>query len=92
MKIAPVVLAMAGHPTLTPVVVHSGQHAGMVRQALRPFGLDPDVELTFDRRTGSQAELVVRRSRVPVRGSPSSSLKRSPSSRAQTGPAPPTTR
>jgi UDP-N-acetylglucosamine 2-epimerase (non-hydrolysing) len=30
----------------------------MVHQALRPFGLRPDVELSLERRTGSQAELV----------------------------------
>jgi UDP-N-acetylglucosamine 2-epimerase (non-hydrolysing) len=57
-KIAPVAMALANHPSLFPVIVHSGQHAAMVHQALRPFGLYPDVELAVDRRTGSQAELV----------------------------------
>jgi UDP-N-acetylglucosamine 2-epimerase (non-hydrolysing) len=57
-KIAPVALTMGSHPALFPVIVHSGQHPEMVHQALRPFGLRPDVELTADRRTGSQAELV----------------------------------
>jgi len=57
-KIAPVAMAMADCAALCPVIVNSGQHAGMVQQALRPFGLRPDVELAFDRRTGSQAELV----------------------------------
>jgi len=57
-KIAPVVMALTGHPALRPVIVHSGQHPAMVHQALRPFGLRPDFEITVDRRTGSQAELV----------------------------------
>lgn len=57
-KIAPVAMTMAGHPSLFPVIVHSGQHPEMVHQALRPFGLSPDVELAVDRLTGSQAELV----------------------------------
>ena len=54
---APVALAMAEHAELHPVIVHSGQHRTMVRQALTPFGLAPDVELVVDRPTGSQAEL-----------------------------------
>jgi UDP-N-acetylglucosamine 2-epimerase (non-hydrolysing) len=57
-KIAPVAMALTDHPVLRPVIVHSGQHPTMVHQALRPFGLRPDVELTVDRRTGGQAELV----------------------------------
>lgn len=57
-KVAPVAMALANHPSLFPVIVHSGQHPAMVHQALRPFGLRPDVELAVDRRTGSQAELV----------------------------------
>lgn len=54
---APVALAMAEHAELRPVIVHSGQHRTMVRQALAPFGLAPDVELVVDRPTGGQAEL-----------------------------------
>jgi UDP-N-acetylglucosamine 2-epimerase (non-hydrolysing) len=57
-KIAPVAMAMAAHPALRPVIVNSGQHVTMVQQALRPFGLRPDIELAVNRRTGSQAELV----------------------------------
>jgi UDP-N-acetylglucosamine 2-epimerase (non-hydrolysing) len=56
-KIAPVALALAGHDRLRPVIVHTGQHQGMVGQALEPFGLAPDVELIVERRTGGQAEL-----------------------------------
>jgi UDP-N-acetylglucosamine 2-epimerase (non-hydrolysing) len=55
--VAPVALAMAEHAELNPVIVHSGQHRMMVRQALEPFGLAPDIELVVDRPTGSQAEL-----------------------------------
>ncbi|MFI9812333.1 non-hydrolyzing UDP-N-acetylglucosamine 2-epimerase [Saccharothrix variisporea] len=57
-KIAPVVLALADHPVLRPVVVHSGQHVGMVEQALEAFDLKADVVLQVPRVTGSQAELL----------------------------------
>ncbi|WP_447005988.1 non-hydrolyzing UDP-N-acetylglucosamine 2-epimerase [Saccharothrix isguenensis] len=59
-KIAPVALALADHPVLRPVIIHSGQHAGMVEQALRAFGLVVNVELDVPRLSGSQAELVAR--------------------------------
>ncbi|MCE6993386.1 UDP-N-acetylglucosamine 2-epimerase (non-hydrolyzing) [Saccharothrix sp. S26] len=59
-KIAPVALALGDHPVLRPVIVHSGQHNGMVEQALRSFGLLADVELDVPRVTGSQAELLAR--------------------------------
>jgi UDP-N-acetylglucosamine 2-epimerase (non-hydrolysing) len=56
-KVAPVAvrLAAAGH---RPLVVHSGQHVGMVEQALAPFGLWPDERLSVDRGAGGQAGLV----------------------------------
>ncbi len=58
-KLAPLALALADHPVLRPVVVHSGQHPGMVEQALEPFGLTADVWLDVPPRvTGGQAELV----------------------------------
>ncbi|RJQ76412.1 UDP-N-acetylglucosamine 2-epimerase (non-hydrolyzing) [Pseudonocardiaceae bacterium YIM PH 21723] len=57
-KAAPVALAMAEHPVLRPILVHSGQHPVMVDQALEPFGLKADIELGVERHTGSQAELV----------------------------------
>ncbi len=58
-KLAPLALALAAHPVLRPVLVHSGQHAGMVEQALEPFGLTADVWLDVPPRiTGGQAELV----------------------------------
>ncbi|NIH83297.1 non-hydrolyzing UDP-N-acetylglucosamine 2-epimerase [Amycolatopsis granulosa] len=58
-KLAPLALALPGHPVLRPVIVHSGQHDGMVEQALAPFGLLVDDRLpTPVRRNGGQAELV----------------------------------
>ncbi|MEV6832566.1 UDP-N-acetylglucosamine 2-epimerase (non-hydrolyzing) [Amycolatopsis sp. NPDC051102] len=58
-KLAPLALALAAHPVLRPVLVHSGQHPGMVEQALEPFGLTADVWLDVPPRvTGGQAELV----------------------------------
>ncbi|TQM80786.1 UDP-N-acetylglucosamine 2-epimerase [Saccharothrix saharensis] len=59
-KIAPVALALGDHPVLRPVIVHSGQHNGMVEQALRSFGLHAHVELDVARATGGQAELLAR--------------------------------
>jgi len=56
-KAAPVALCLAEHPRLSPAIVHSGQHATMVEQALAPFGLQPDESLTYQRETGGQAEL-----------------------------------
>ncbi|HEY0450654.1 non-hydrolyzing UDP-N-acetylglucosamine 2-epimerase [Actinophytocola sp.] len=56
-KAAPVALALAEQPGLRPVLVHSGQHAAMVEQALAPFGLAPDERLALTRTTGGQAEL-----------------------------------
>ncbi|GHE77125.1 UDP-N-acetyl glucosamine 2-epimerase [Amycolatopsis deserti] len=58
-KLAPLALALTGHPALRPVIVHSGQHDAMVEQALAPFGLLVDERLPLPaRRTGTQAELV----------------------------------
>ncbi|WP_297544332.1 non-hydrolyzing UDP-N-acetylglucosamine 2-epimerase [Amycolatopsis sp.] len=58
-KLAPLALALENHPRLRPLIVHSGQHAGMVEQALVPFGLTVDVWLdTPPREAGTQAELV----------------------------------
>jgi UDP-N-acetylglucosamine 2-epimerase (non-hydrolysing) len=58
-KLAALALALREHPILRPVMVHSGQHAGMVEQALTPFGLTVDAWLDIPPRTsGTQAELV----------------------------------
>ncbi|GAA2493424.1 non-hydrolyzing UDP-N-acetylglucosamine 2-epimerase [Winogradskya humida] len=57
-KLAPVVLAMREAGLLAPVLVASGQHPTMVSQALVAFGLEPDVTLTVERGTGTQAELL----------------------------------
>ncbi|MGM1064126.1 non-hydrolyzing UDP-N-acetylglucosamine 2-epimerase [Saccharothrix sp. Mg75] len=56
-KIAPVALALADHPVLRPVLVHGGQQPALVEQALRSFGLRPDVELDVPRTAGGQADL-----------------------------------
>ncbi len=56
-KAAPVALCLAEHPHLRPSIIHSGQHAVMVEQALAPFGLRPDESLSFARATGGQPEL-----------------------------------
>ncbi|MFI9006728.1 non-hydrolyzing UDP-N-acetylglucosamine 2-epimerase [Actinosynnema sp. NPDC053489] len=57
-KIAPVALALGDHPVLRSVIIHGGQHHGVVEQALRSFGLLPDVLLDVPRATGGQAELL----------------------------------
>jgi UDP-N-acetylglucosamine 2-epimerase (non-hydrolysing) len=58
-KLAPLALALARHPLLHTLIVHSGQHDGMVEQALDAFGLGVDAWLdTPPRRTGTQSELV----------------------------------
>ncbi len=44
-KLAPVVEAMKGHPTIEPVLISTGQHREMVKSALDWFGLVPDHDL-----------------------------------------------
>jgi UDP-N-acetylglucosamine 2-epimerase (non-hydrolysing) len=56
-KVAPVAARLAG-AGLRPSIIHSGQHCGMVEQALTPFGLRPDEWLRVNRGAGGQAELV----------------------------------
>jgi UDP-N-acetylglucosamine 2-epimerase (non-hydrolysing) len=58
LKAAPVAKALSGHPLLRPMIVHSGQHVGMVEQALSAFDLRPDAYVPLRREIGSQAELV----------------------------------
>lgn len=57
-KAAPLAIALAADPDLTPVIVHSGQHERMVDQALEPFGLTPSERLPVRRAGGGQAELM----------------------------------
>ncbi|MGW4490206.1 non-hydrolyzing UDP-N-acetylglucosamine 2-epimerase [Amycolatopsis sp. NPDC004368] len=58
-KLAPLVVALEGRPGVRPVLVHSGQHQGMVEQALEPFDLTVDAWLDVPARvSGTQAELV----------------------------------
>lgn len=57
-KMAPLHLALRAAGLVRPVMVATGQHTAMVRDALDAFGLVPDVTITLDRRTGEQVELV----------------------------------
>lgn len=58
-KLAPLALALGRGRGLHPLLVHSGQHQGMVEQALAPFGLGVDAWLDVPPRVaGTQAELV----------------------------------
>ncbi|SDP84310.1 UDP-N-Acetylglucosamine 2-epimerase [Actinopolyspora xinjiangensis] len=57
-KLAPVARACRENARTRPVLIASGQHAGMVSQALRAFELEPDVDLAVRRGTGSQPELL----------------------------------
>ena len=44
-KLAPLILALAGHPTLSVVVVNSGQHREAVARTYASFGIRCDIEL-----------------------------------------------
>ncbi|MFD8496106.1 non-hydrolyzing UDP-N-acetylglucosamine 2-epimerase [Amycolatopsis sp. NPDC059657] len=58
-KLAPVARALGDHPVLRSLLIHSGQHEGMVEQALVPFGVAIDAWLDLPpRASGGQAELV----------------------------------
>jgi UDP-N-acetylglucosamine 2-epimerase (non-hydrolysing) len=57
-KLAPVALAMRAAGRVSPVLVASGQHPTMVKQALAAFDLEADVTLPLERVTGSQSELL----------------------------------
>src|SRR3712207_5429612 len=57
-KLAPAATAMREQGLIEPVLLASGHHPAMVDQALTAFGLTPDVTLTIERSTGSQAELL----------------------------------
>lgn len=58
-KLAPLARALGDHPVLRSLLVHSGQHEGMVEQALVPFDVAIDAWLDLPPRTsGGQAELI----------------------------------
>ncbi|MGY6651776.1 non-hydrolyzing UDP-N-acetylglucosamine 2-epimerase [Amycolatopsis sp. TRM77291] len=57
-KLAPVARALASGGRMRPVLIATGQHPEMVGQALATFGLTADENLTLNRRTGSQPELL----------------------------------
>ena len=44
-KLAPLILALAGHPLLRPVVVTTGQHRGVVDEVLDIFDIDVHADL-----------------------------------------------
>jgi UDP-N-acetylglucosamine 2-epimerase (non-hydrolysing) len=44
-KLAPVVESLRGSRSFRPVLLATSQHREMLRQALAPFGLEPDVDL-----------------------------------------------
>ena len=48
-KLAPVAMALARHPSIRPIIVATGQHPSMFQQALAAFGLRPDVQLRPER-------------------------------------------
>lgn len=57
-KLAPVVERMRAAGRLAPVPVASGQHPGMVSQALSAFDITPAISVGVHRTTGSQPELL----------------------------------
>ena len=57
-KMAPLYAALRDSGSVRPVLVATGQHTSMVRDALDAFGQAPDVTIELDRRTGEQVELV----------------------------------
>jgi UDP-N-acetylglucosamine 2-epimerase (non-hydrolysing) len=48
-KMAPVVLALRGHPAFQPTVVATAQHRDMLDQVLSLFAIEPDVDLDLMR-------------------------------------------
>ncbi len=59
-KMAPLVSALRASTTFAPVLVSTGQHREMLDQALRVFGLRPDVELDLMAPQQSLSDLVSR--------------------------------
>jgi UDP-N-acetylglucosamine 2-epimerase (non-hydrolysing) len=57
-KMAPIAAAMRAAGRLRPVIIATGQHPAMVRQALAAFGDRPDVQLELDRGDGGQPDLL----------------------------------
>lgn len=63
-KLAPAVEAARRHGGLSAILVSTSQHREMLRQALRPFGLTPDIDLdvmTVDQTPARVAAEVLRR-------------------------------
>ena len=57
-KLAPVILALAAHESLQPIVVSTGQHREMLRDALAEFGISPQVDLDVMQRGQTPADVV----------------------------------
>ena len=59
-KLAPLVLALRRHPTLSPHVCVTGQHRELLDQALRVFDINPNVDLRLMQPDQSLATLTSR--------------------------------
>ncbi len=67
-KLAPVVEALQRQGELKPVIVATSQHREMLRQALTPFGLSPDIDLDVmtERQTPTRVAFEILRRLEPV--------------------------
>src|SRR5467141_1215883 len=59
-KLASVIRALLRHKKLRLVVIGTGQHKEMFRQALKTFGIEPDVDLALMEENQSLAGLVAK--------------------------------
>lgn len=59
-KMAPVWFALQRSPTLTPLLISTGQHREMIDQAFAVFGIQPDIELGVMRPGQTLPELTAR--------------------------------
>ncbi len=57
-KLAPIILALEAHAALRPVVVSTGQHRELLRDALAEFGIAPEIDLDVMQRGQSPADVV----------------------------------
>lgn len=56
-KMAPLIRGFGFHQDFEPIVISTGQHREMLDQALRGFGIQPDIDLGVRRNSQSLAEL-----------------------------------
>jgi len=59
-KSAPIILELRNHSDIETVVVATGQHREMLRQALGAFGLQPDIDLDIMQHGQSLADVTTR--------------------------------